>query len=163
METPWQLVTEEARMSIGDVRARLKNTARRTLVYFLFALVLALGGGYGIYRYWMVAHLTPFQRFYFGQYWDSSYKSYLRHTKSHYTILARTIADPRTQEDMTLGLTNSQIEAEVDDEGHLSLDQNGDPTFIIKDCVNGADPKSVLLCDSRFTDSQAYSLFRASI
>src|SRR5260370_1025929 len=159
METPWQLVTEEARMFIGDVRARLKNFARRTFVYFLFALVLALGGGYGIYRYWMVAHLTPLQRFYFGQYWDSSYRSYLRHTKSHCMILARTVADPRTQEDMTLGLTNSQIEAEVDDEGHLSLDQNGDPTFTIKDGVNGVDAKSLLWWEPGFTDAQAYEFF----
>ena len=167
METPWQLITEEVRMFIEERRTRLKNAARRIKWFAVPVFLVACGGSYEIHKHWVIPHLTPPQRFYFGQYWDSSYKSYLPNTTSEYTILARTIADPDTKREMTLPVTDAQVEVILGDEGRLLWDTNHlldavfEATIKTKD---GVDDKSLVwLQQSCYLDAEAYKFFRDSI
>ena len=167
METPWQLITEEVRMFIEEGRTRFKSAARRIKWFAVPVFLVACGGSYEIHKHWINPHLTPLQRFYFGQYWDSSYKSYLPNTTSEYTILARTIADPDTKREMTLPVTDAQVEVILGDEGRLLWDTNHlldavfEATIKTKD---GVDDKSLVWQQqSCYLDAEAYKFFRNSI
>ena len=154
MKTRLRLFTEEG-------RTRSKNFARRIKWWVVGAFVIACGSTYPIGKYYVIPHLIPIHRFYLGQYWTSSYKSYLRNTTSHYEILARTIADPHTKKDVTLFLTKDQLEPLLFDDGTtLWVTADGQPEFTIKDDVEN---KTCFWWESNYPDAKAYEFFRNSI
>ena len=154
MKTRLRLFTEEG-------RTRSKNFARRIKWWVVGAFVIACGSTYPIGKYYVIPHLIPIQRYYLGQYWTSSCKSYLRNTTSHYEILARTIADPHTKKDVTLFLTKDQLEPLLTDDGTtLVMIVEGQPEFRIKD---GVENKTDFWWESDYPDAKAYEFFRNSI
>ena len=154
MKTRLRLFTEEG-------RTRSKNFARRIKWWVVGAFVIACGSTYPIGKYYVIPHLIPIQRYYLGQYWTSSCKSYLRNTTSHYEILARTIADPHTKKEVTLFLTKDQLEPLLTDDGTtLVMIVEGQPEFRIKD---GVENKTDFWWESNYPDAKAYEFFRNSI
>lgn len=153
MKTKLGFLTEEG-------RTRGKNTARRVCVYATLMLLIAGASGYGIHRYWVSAELTPLQRVYFKQYLKSTYRSYLPNTRSRYTTLTRTIADPQTKREVALAVVDDQADPVLDDQGRIRFDAKHRPIFRIKD---GVPFKRFFWNETIAPDSKAYEWFRDTI
>src|SRR5215831_12367847 len=97
MKTKLGFLTEEG-------RTRSKNAFRRFCAYAVLMFLIGSAGGYMIHRYWISTTFSPLQRIYFKQYFKSSYRSYLSRSRSHYTILARTVTDPKTKKEIHLAV-----------------------------------------------------------
>src|ERR1043166_8685299 len=113
MKTTLGFLTEEG-------RTRSKNAARRIGAYAVLMFLLAGAICYVIHRYWVTPQFTVLQRVYFKQYLKSSYRSYLRNSRSQYTTLARIVADPRTKKDVSVPIMDDQIDAVYDAQGRIA-------------------------------------------
>src|SRR6202008_3051870 len=102
MKTTLGFLTEEG-------RTRRKNAARRVCVYATFMFLVAGASGYAIHRYWVSPSLTPLQRVYFKQYLKATYRSYFPNSKSGYTTLSATIADPQTKKDVNIAVIDDHV------------------------------------------------------
>lgn len=153
MKTTLGFLTEEG-------RTKSKNAARRVCVYATLMFLVAGASGYGIHRYWVSPSLTPLQRVYFKQYLKSTYRSYLPKSRSRYTTLTRTIADPQTKRDMALAVVDDQVEPVLDDQGRIKFDRNHRPIFRIKD---GVPFKSFFWNETISPDTNACEWFRDTI
>lgn len=153
MKTPLGFLTEEG-------RTRRKNAARRVCVYAALMFLIAGASGYGIHRYWVSPSLTPLQRVYFKQYFKSSYRSYLPNSRSRYTTLTRTIAEPQTKKDVLLAVVDEQADPVLDDQGRIKFDPNHRPIFRIKD---GVPFKRFFWNEVIGLDVKAYDWFRRTI
>ncbi len=146
MKTRLGFLTEEG-------RTRSKNAFRRFCAYAVVMFLVAGAGGYGIYRYWVSGNLTPLQQVYFKQYLKSSWRGYLRNTRSHYTTLARTITDPHTKKDVTVPMRDDQVEPIFDDRGRIAFDERHYPKFLIKPEVAR---KKFFWAETVYPDAKAY-------
>jgi hypothetical protein len=153
MKTTLGFLTEEG-------RTRRKNAARRVCVYATLMFLIAGASGYGIHRYWVSAELTPLQRVYFKQYLKSTYRSYLPNSRSRYTTLTRTIADPQTRKDVALAVVDDQADPVLDDQGRIKFDPTHRPIFRIKD---GVPFKRFFWNETIGLDTKAYEWFRDTI
>jgi hypothetical protein len=122
--------------------------------------LIAGASGYGIHRYWVNAELTPLQRVYFKQYLKSTYRSYLPNSRSRYTTLTRTIADPQTRKDVALAVVDDQADPVLDDQGRIKFDPTHRPIFRIKD---GVPFKRFFWNETIGLDTKAYEWFRDTI
>lgn len=153
MKTTLGFLTEEG-------RTRRKNAARRVCVYATLMFLIAGASGYVIHRYWVSAELTPLQRVYFKQYLKSTYRSYLPNSRSRYTTLTRTIADPQTRKDVALAVVDDQADPVLDDQGRIKFDPTHRPIFRIKD---GVPFKRFFWNETIGLDTKAYEWFRDTI
>jgi hypothetical protein len=153
MKTTLGFLTEEG-------RTRRKNAARRVCVYATLMFLIAGASGYGIHRYWVSAELTPLQRVYFKQYLKSTYRSYLPNSRSRYTTLTRTVADPQTRKDVALAVVDDQADPILDDQGRIKFDTAHRPIFRIKD---GVPFKRFFWNETIGLDTRAYEWFRDTI
>ena len=153
MKTSLGFLTEEG-------RTRSKNAARRMSAYAVLMFLIAGASGYGIHRYWVSAELTPLQRVYFKQYLKSTYRSYLPNSRSRYTTLTRTIADPQTRKDVALAVVDDQADPVLDDQGRIKFDPAHRPIFRIKD---GVPFKRFFWNETIGLDTRAYEWFRDTI
>jgi hypothetical protein len=153
MKTPLGFLTEEG-------RTRRKNAVGRVCVYATLMFLIAGASGYGIHRYWVSPSLTPLQRVYFKQYLKSTYRSYLPNSRSRYTTLTRTIADPQTRKDVALAVVDDQADPVLDDQGRIKFDPTHRPFFRIKD---GIPFKRFYWNDVIGLDAKAYDWFRGTI
>lgn len=153
MKTRLGFLTEEG-------RTRSKNAFRRSCAYAVVMFVIAGAGGYGIYHYWVSADLTTLQRVYFKQYVKSSYRSYLRNSRSHYTTLARTVTDPHTKKDVTVPMMDDQIEPVFDDNGRIAFDERHYPKLLIRPEV---ERKKFFWAETIYPDAKAYEWYRGAI
>jgi len=122
--------------------------------------LIAGAGGYGIHRYWVSPSLTPLQRVYFKQYLKSSYRSYLPNSRSHYTTLTRTIADPQTKKDLGYAVVDEQADPVLDDQGRIKFDPSHRPIFRIND---GVPFKRFFWNETIGLDTKAYDWFLKTI
>ena len=153
MKTTLGFLTEEG-------RTRRKNAARRICVYATLMFLIAGASGYGIHRYWVSPSLTPLQRVYFKQYLKSTYRSYLPNSRSRYTTLTRTIADPQTKKDVALAVVDDEADPVLDDQRRIKFDPVHRPIFRIKD---GVPFKRFYWNDVIGLDVKAYDWFRKTI
>lgn len=153
MKTTLGFLTEEG-------RTRRKNAARRVCVYATLMFLIGGASGYVIHRYWVSAELTPLQRVYFKQYLKSTYRSYLPNSRSRYTTLTRTIADPQTRKDVALAVVDDQADPVLDDQGRIKFDPTHRPIFRIKD---GVPFKRFFWNETIGLDTKAYEWFRDTI
>jgi hypothetical protein len=153
MKTTLGFLTEEG-------RTRRKNAARRVCVYATLMFLAAGASGYGIHRYWVSPSLTPLQRVYFKQYLKSTYRSYLPNSRSRYTTLTRTIANPQTKKDVLLAVVDEEADPVLDDQGRIKFDPNHRPIFRIK---GGVPFKRFFWNEVIGTDAGAYDWFRQTI
>jgi len=122
--------------------------------------LIAGASGYGIHRYWVSAELTPLQRVYFKQYLKSTYRSYLPNSRSRYTTLTRTVADPQTRKEVALAVVDDQADPVLDDQGRIKFDPAHRPIFRIKD---GVPFKRFFWNETIGLDTRAYEWFRDTI
>jgi hypothetical protein len=153
LKTALGFLTEEG-------RTRSKNAARRISAYAVVMLLLAGFSGYAIHRYWVASSLTTLQRVYFKQYLKSSYRSYLPHSKSHYTTLTRVVTDPTTKKDISLAVRDEEIEPQLDEEGRIRFDKKHYPILSLK---SGIEHKQYSWRESTTADAMAYQWFRDTI
>jgi len=153
MKTTLGFLTEEG-------RTRRKNAARRVCVYATLMFLIAGASGYGIHRYWVSAELTPLQRVYFKQYLKSTYRSYLPNSRSRYTTLTRTVADPQTRKEVALAVVDDQADPVLDDQGRIKFDPAHRPIFRIKD---GVPFKRFFWNETIGLDTRVYEWFRDTI
>ena len=128
MKTRLGFLTEEG-------RTRSKNAFRRFCAYAVLMSLIGGAGGYVIHRYWISTTFSTLQRVYFKQYLKSSYRSYLSRSRSHYTILARTVTDPRTKKEAVLAVQDNEIIPALDEQGRVKFDQRHYPIIYLKDGV----------------------------
>ncbi len=153
MKTALGFLTEEG-------RTRSKNAARRIGAYSALMFLISVVISYGIHRYWVTPQFTVLQRVYFKQYLKSSYRSYLRNSRSNYTVLARIVADPRTKKDVQLPLRDDQIDAVYDDQGRMAFDEHHYPKLLIKPEV---ERKKFYWAKTVCSDTQAYEWYKAAV
>lgn len=153
MKTTLGFLTEEG-------RTRSKNAARRTSAYAVLMFLIAGATAYGIHRYWVTPQFTVLQRVYFKQYLKSTYRSYLRNSKSHYTTLARIVTDPRTKKDVPVPMMDDQIEAVYDKQGRIAFDERHYPRLLIKPEV---ERKKFYWVETVYPDAQAYEWYKTAI
>lgn len=125
MKTRLGFLTEEG-------RTRSKNAFRRFCAYAVLMFLIGGAGGYVIHRYWISTTFSPLQRMYFKQYLKSSYRSYLARSHSHYTILIRTVIDPKTKKEVELAPKDDEITPSYDEFGRLKYDQRHYPVVFLK-------------------------------
>lgn len=128
MKTRLGFLTEEG-------RTRSKNAFRRFCAYAVVMFLIAGAGGYIIHKYWVTTTFSTLQRVYFKQYLKSSYRSYLSRSRSHYTILVRSVIDPRTKKDVVLAVQDNEVVPALDDQGRIKFDQRHYPILYLKDGV----------------------------
>lgn len=128
MKTKLGFLTEEG-------RTRSKNAFRRFCAYAVLMFLIGGAGGYLIHRYWISTTFSPLQRIYFKQYVKSSYRSYLSRSRSHYTLLARTVNDPQTKKEKVLAVQDNEIIPAFDEQGRIKFDQRHYPIIYLKDGV----------------------------
>jgi hypothetical protein len=153
MKTALGFLTEEG-------RTRSKNAARRIWAYAALMVLIGGASGYGIHRYWVTPQFTVLQRVYFKQYLKSSYRSYLRNSRSHYTTLARIVTDPRTRKDVAVPVMDDQIDAVYDEQGRIAFDEHHYPKLLIKPEV---ERKKFYWAKTVYPDMQAYDWYRTAI
>lgn len=153
LKTALGFLTEEG-------RTRSKNAAHRITAYAVVMVLVAGAGGYAIHKYWVSSSLTTLQRIYFKQYLKSSYRSYLSHSRSHYTTLARVVTDPRTKKDVSLAVRDDEIEPQLDEQGRIKFDQKHYPIVLLKSYVAH---KQYAWLETISSDAMAYQWFRDTI
>ncbi len=153
MKTKLGFLTEEG-------RTRRKNAARRVCVYATLMFLVAGASGYGIHGYWVSPSLTPLQRVYFKQYLKATYRSYLPKSKSRYTTLSATVADPQTKKDTNIAVIDDHVDPVLDDQRRIQFDTNHRPVFRPKP---GIPIKSLSWIDEMGNDAHAYEWFRDTI
>jgi len=153
MKTALGFLTEEG-------RTRSKNAARRVSAYAAVMFLFAGAASYAIHRYWVAGSLTTLQRVYFKQYLKSSYRSYLPHSRSHYTTLARFVTDPRTKKDVSLAVRDDEIEPQLDEYGRIRFDKKHYPLIALK---SGTEHKQFSWLETTTPDAVAYQWFRDTI
>jgi len=153
LKTALRFLTEEG-------RTRSKNAAHRISAYAVVMFLVAGFAGYAIHRYWVASSLTTLQRIYFKQYLKSSYRSYLRNSKSHYTTLTRVITDPTTKKDVSLAVGDQEIEPQLDGEGRIQSDKKHYPVIALK---SGIEHKQFFWMETTTPDAAAYQWFRTTI
>jgi hypothetical protein len=126
MKTRLGFLTEEG-------RTRSKNAFRRFCAYAVVMFLIGGAGGYVIHRYWVSTTFSPLQRIYFKQYLKSSYRSYLSRSHSHYTVLVRTVTDPRTKKELQIAAKDDEIVLALDELGRLKYDERHRPVYYPKD------------------------------
>jgi len=114
-------------------------------------------GGYVIHRYWISTTFSPLQRMYFKQYLKSSYRSYLARSRSHYTILIRTVIDPKTNKEMELVPKDNEITPSYDKFGRLKYDQRHYPVVSLK---SGVEYKRFFWGEYIIPDLAQYTWFK---
>ena len=153
MKTRLGFLTEEG-------RTRRKNAFRRFCAYAVVMFLIAGAGGYGIHRYWVSANLTLLQRVYFKQYLKSSWRSSLFNSKSHYTLLERTVIDPQTKTERKASVGDNDVVPVLDDLNRLQYDKRHYPKIDLK---GGVEHKSYYWAEIITPDLTAYNWFREVI
>ena len=128
MKTRLGFLTEEG-------RTRSKNAFRRFCAYAVLMSLIGGAGGYVIHRYWISTTFSTLQRVYFKQYLKSSYRSYLSRSRSHYTILARSVTDPQTKKEAVVAVRDNEINPAFDEQGRIKFDGRHYPIIYLKDGV----------------------------
>ena len=128
MKTRLGFLTEEG-------RTRSKNAFRRFCAYAVLMFLIGGAGAYVIHRYWISTTFSTLQRIYFKQYLKSSYRSYLSRSRSHYTILARSITDSQTKKEAVLAVKDNEINPNLDEQGRIKFDARHYPIIYLKDGV----------------------------
>ena len=153
MKTRLGFLTEEG-------RTRSKNAFRRFCAYAVVMFLIAGAGGYGIHRYWVSGNLTLLQRVYFKQYMKSSWRSSLFNSKSHYTVLERTVIDPQTKKEKKAAVGDNDVVPALDDLNRLQYDKRHYPIIYLK---GGVEHKSYYWAEFITPDVTAYNWFREVI
>ena len=84
----------------------------------IVSIIVSLMIGFAAFKYFTYANLSPFQRFYFGQFVTSSINQPRPAAKGDYRILVYQAINPQTKKkDLFLCLEN-QLLAKTDDEGY---------------------------------------------
>ena len=153
MKTTLGFLTEEG-------RTRSKNAFRRFCAYAVLMFLIGGGGGYAIHRYWVSGNLTLLQRVYFKQYMKSSWRSSLFNSKSHYTVLERTVIDPQTKKERKVAVRDNDVVPVLDDLNRLQYDKRHYPMINLK---GGVERKSYYWAETITPDLTAYNWFREVI
>ena len=107
-------------------RTRWRNFQRRMLGYAALWMFVGAAIGLGIFWKHTRRNLEPLQRLYFKQYAVGSFRaSVLKSSSSKYTLLVRTITDPATGKDVTLGVTDEQAYPLRGEDGKVMRGKNG--------------------------------------
>jgi len=149
-----RLLTEEG-------RTRTRNAARRLHWYIFGAVVLAglVGGLMG--RYWVYENFTTLQREYLGQYFASTYNSFLfPRLMSRYTTLRRGVVDPKTKQEVVLAVRDEEIIPDLDDDNRVQRDGNNHIKVFLK---SGVEHKWFGWQSSVVQHGEAYDWFRERI
>lgn len=150
MKTRLGFLTEEG-------RTRSKNAFRRFCAYAVMMFLIGGAGGYVIHKYWISTTFSPLQRVYFKQYVKSSYRSYLSRSRSHYTLLARTVIDPKTKKETVLAVKDNQVIPHFDEQGRIEFDQRHYPKIDLKE---GVEHKQFFWDELIIPDLAQYEWFR---
>lgn len=150
MKTKLGFLTEEG-------RTRSKNAFRRFCAYAVLMFLIGGAGGYVIHKYWISTTFSPLQRVYFKQYVKSSYRSYLSRSRSHYTLLARTVIDPKTKKEDVLAVQDDQIIPALDEQGRIQFNERHYPIVYLKD---GVEHKKFFWDELIIPDLAQYEWFR---
>src|SRR5207237_756735 len=86
--------------------------------------------------------------------------SYFPNSRSRYTTLTRTIANPQTKKDVLLAVVDEEADPVLDDQGRIKFDPNHRPIFRIK---GGVPFKRFFWNEVIGTDAGAYDWFRETI
>src|SRR5215204_5262556 len=107
-------------------RTRWRNFQRRLLGYVGVWLLVGIAVGVGVFWKFTRRNLEPLQRLYLKQYLVGSARSgLLDDSSSKYTLLVRTVTDPATGRDVTLGVTDDQAYPVRGENGRVLRDKNG--------------------------------------
>jgi len=150
MKTRLGFLTEEG-------RTRSKNAFRRFCAYAVVMFLIGGAGGYVIHRYWISTTFSPLQRMYFKQYLKSSYRSYLSRARSHYTILVRTVIDPKTKKEVRLVAQDDEIAIDMDEFGRYQYDQHHYPVVHLR---GGIEYKQFFWAEIIVPDLAQYEWFK---
>src|SRR5215813_10762665 len=106
-------------------RTRFRNFERRLAGYLIASLFLGVLAGFGFFRLWTKAHLTPLQKIYLTQYGLGSIKGAMSEkTSSKYRLLTYQAPDA-SGKTATTGVTDGQAHPVRDSEGRLIRNETG--------------------------------------
>jgi hypothetical protein len=141
-------------------QTRFRNTLRQVRFFFLIMVLVSLACAYGIHRFWVTPNLTPLQRTYLRQYIYCTVKSYLPRSQSRYTYMVIVVTDPKTKRDIEIGVRDEHVKPDLDEEGHLKVD-NKLPVFRLR--AADVNVKKFFWQRQLIPDKNAYTWFRNAI
>ena len=107
-------------------RTRFRNFGRRLGGYLLLSLLLGALTGFGVFRLWTHANLTPLQKLYLQQYGLGSIKaSVSERSASRYKVLTCEVVNPASGKPATAGVTDDEVHPIRDAEGRPVRNESG--------------------------------------
>lgn len=126
------------------------------------SIVFSLAVGFAAFKYITYGNLSPFQRFYFGQFVKSFINQPRSSAKGNYRILVYQAIDPQTKKkDLFLCLEN-HLSAKTDDDGNVLFDGNKNPQFFIKEDVP-YEKGSFTFYPDKIEHGRAHNFFAQSV